>query len=101
MERADLLKQNGAIFTGIGKSLNKFARPSVKVTVVGNPANTNCLIAANNAPDIPMENFSAMTRLDHDRGKKSHTKTKDGIYQLKRYILSKCIHCLNSPKLVM
>ena len=70
MERADLLKQNGAIFTGIGKSLNKFARPSVKVTVVGNPANTNCLIAANNAPDIPMENFSAMTRLDHDRGKK-------------------------------
>merc|ERR1719464_1626718 len=68
MERADLLKQNGAIFTSIGKALNKFARPSVKVTVVGNPANTNCLIAANNAPDIPMENFTAMTRLDHDRG---------------------------------
>merc|ERR1719356_89553 len=68
MERADLLKQNGAIFTGIGKALNKWARPSVKVTVVGNPANTNCLIAANNAPDIPIGNFTAMTRLDHDRG---------------------------------
>merc|ERR1719330_1210986 len=68
MERGDLLRENGAIFTGIGKSLNKFARPCVKVTVVGNPANTNCLIAANNAPDIPMENFTAMTRLDHDRG---------------------------------
>merc|ERR1719356_732141 len=60
MERADLLKANGAIFTSIGQALNKFARPSVKVTVVGNPANT--------APDIPMENFTAMTRLDHDRG---------------------------------
>eukprot|EP00494_Astrolonche_serrata_P026659 UN26922 len=68
MERADLLKENGAIFTGIGKALNKWARKSVKVTVVGNPANTNCLIASNNAPDIPRENFSAMTRLDHDRG---------------------------------
>merc|ERR1719277_412354 len=68
MERGDLLRENGAIFTGIGKALNKFARKSVKVTVVGNPANTNCLIAANNAPDIPIENFSAMTRLDHDRG---------------------------------
>merc|ERR1719411_397014 len=68
MERGDLLRENGAIFTGIGKALNKFARKSVKVTVVGNPANTNCLIAANNAPDIPLENFTAMTRLDHDRG---------------------------------
>merc|ERR1719251_405437 len=68
MERADLLKQNGAIFTGIGKALNKWARTSCKVVVVGNPANTNCLIAANNAPDIPISNFSAMTRLDHDRG---------------------------------
>jgi len=68
MERADLLKQNGAIFTGIGGALNKWARKSCKVVVVGNPANTNCLIAANNAPDIPIENFTAMTRLDHDRG---------------------------------
>merc|ERR1719192_2092329 len=82
MERADLLKANGAIFTSIGQALNKFARPSVKVTVVGNPANTNCLIAANNAPDIPMENFTAMTRLDHDRGmgqlaKKAGCSVKD------------------------
>lgn len=68
MERGDLLKENGAIFTKIGQAINKFARPSVKVTVVGNPANTNCLICANNAPDIPIENFTAMTRLDHDRG---------------------------------
>jgi len=68
MERADLLKINGGIFTGLGRALNKWARPSVKVTVVGNPANTNCLIASANAPDIPVENFSAMTRLDHDRG---------------------------------
>jgi len=67
-ERGDLLKENGAIFTKIGQALNKFARPTVKVTVVGNPANTNCLICANNAPDIPIENFTAMTRLDHDRG---------------------------------
>jgi len=68
MERGDLLRENGAIFTGIGRALNKWARPSVKVTTVGNPANTNCLIAANNAPDIPIGNFTAMTRLDHDRG---------------------------------
>lgn len=67
-ERGDLLRENGAIFTDVGRALNKFARPCVKVTVVGNPANTNCLIAANNAPDIPIENFTAMTRLDHDRG---------------------------------
>jgi len=82
MERGDLLRENGAIFTGIGQALNKFARKSVKVTTVGNPANTNCLIAANNAPDIPLENFSAMTRLDHDRGmgqlaKKAGVSVKD------------------------
>jgi malate dehydrogenase len=67
MERGDLLKDNGAIFTGQGKALNATAKKSVKVIVVGNPANTNCLIAAANAPDIPAENFSAMTRLDHNR----------------------------------
>merc|ERR1719233_610779 len=49
-------------------ALNQNARKCVKVVVVGNPCNTNCLIAANNAPDIPIENFTAMTRLDHDRG---------------------------------
>lgn len=67
MERADLLKDNGKIFTGQGKALNKFAKKSVRVLLVGNPANTNCLIAASNAPDIPPENFTAMTRLDHNR----------------------------------
>eukprot|EP00483_Globobulimina_turgida_P004807 UN04816 len=66
-ERADLLKGNGVIFKQQADALNQFARKCVKVTVVGNPANTNCLILANNCPDIPIENFSAMTRLDHDR----------------------------------
>lgn len=68
MERSDLLKKNGDIFSVQGKALNKSAKKSVKVIVVGNPANTNCLIASHNAPDINPENFSAMTRLDHSRG---------------------------------
>lgn len=68
MERSDLLKKNGDIFTVQGKALNKSAKKSVKVVVVGNPANTNCLIASHNAPTIPKENFSAMTKLDHTRG---------------------------------
>jgi len=68
MERKDLIRDNGAIFVQQGKALNEYARDSVKVCVVGNPANTNCLILANNAPDIHLKNFSAMTRLDHDRG---------------------------------
>lgn len=67
MERADLLEANGAIFTGQGKALNDNASGNVKVLVVGNPANTNCLIAMNNAPDIPDAQFTAMTRLDHNR----------------------------------
>merc|ERR1719229_478020 len=67
-ERADLLKGNGVIFKKQAEALNKNARKEVKVTVVGNPANTNCLILANNCPDIPIQNFTAMTRLDHDRG---------------------------------
>lgn len=68
MERKDLLMKNGDIFTVQGRALDKSAKKSVKVVVVGNPANTNCLIASNNAPSIPVENFSAMTRLDHNRG---------------------------------
>jgi len=67
MERGDLIKKNGVIFEATGKALNNHARNCCKVVVVGNPCNTNCLIAANNAPDIPVENFTAMTRLDHDR----------------------------------
>jgi malate dehydrogenase len=67
MERAELLSANGEIFTVQGKALNAVAAPDVKVLVVGNPANTNCLIAMSNAPDIPRERFTAMLRLDHNR----------------------------------
>jgi malate dehydrogenase len=67
MERSDLLKANGAIFTGQGKALNDNASRDVKVLVVGNPANTNCFIAMKNAPDLNPRNFTAMMRLDHNR----------------------------------
>ncbi|MEJ5914780.1 malate dehydrogenase [Pseudokineococcus sp. 1T1Z-3] len=67
MERADLLEANGAIFTGQGKALASSAADDLRVLVVGNPANTNCLIAMNNADGVPTERFSAMTRLDHNR----------------------------------
>jgi malate dehydrogenase len=67
MERGDLLKQNGAIFTVQGKALNDHASRDVKVLVVGNPANTNALIALKNAPDLNPRNFSSMMRLDHNR----------------------------------
>ena len=67
MERKDLLEANGEIFTGQGEALNKKAADDIRVLVVGNPANTNCLIAMNNAPDIPSQRFTAMTRLDHNR----------------------------------
>jgi len=67
MERSDLLEANGGIFKPQGRALNEHAAPDVKVLVVGNPANTNCLIARSHAPDIPDERFTAMTRLDHNR----------------------------------
>jgi len=67
MERSDLLSANGAIFTAQGKALNKVAADDVRIGVTGNPANTNALIARTNAPDIPAERFSALTRLDHNR----------------------------------
>ena len=67
MERRDLLEANGAIFTGQGKAINDFASKVVKVLVVGNPANTNCLIAMHNAKDLRPEQFCAMTILDHNR----------------------------------
>merc|ERR1712173_456746 len=75
-------KENGAIFSATGQALNSYARKSCRVVTVGNPCNTDCLIAANNAPDIPIENFSAMTRLDHDRSlgqlsKKAKCSVKD------------------------
>ncbi|GAA1921217.1 malate dehydrogenase [Nocardioides marmoribigeumensis] len=67
MERGDLLEANGAIFTAQGKALNSVAADDVRIGVTGNPANTNALIAMTNAPDIPKERFSALTRLDHNR----------------------------------
>ncbi len=67
MERSDLLSANGAIFTAQGKALNSVAADDIRVGVTGNPANTNALIALSNAPDIPKERFSALTRLDHNR----------------------------------
>ncbi len=67
MERKDLLEANAQIFSVQGKSLNEYASEDLRVLVVGNPANTNCLIAQKNAPDIDPRRFSAMTRLDHNR----------------------------------
>ena len=69
MERKDLLTKNAAIFQQQGKALNDYAARDVKVLVVGNPANTNALIAQHFAPNLPKENFSALTRLDHNRAK--------------------------------
>ncbi|GAA1160486.1 malate dehydrogenase [Kitasatospora gansuensis] len=67
MERGDLLSANGGIFGPQGKAINDHAADDIKVLVVGNPANTNALIAQRNAPDVPAERFTAMTRLDHNR----------------------------------
>jgi len=67
MERGDLLAANGGIFGPQGKAINEHAASDIKVLVVGNPANTNALIAQQNAPDVPASRFTAMTRLDHNR----------------------------------
>ncbi|MDX6233649.1 MAG: malate dehydrogenase [Nocardioidaceae bacterium] len=67
MERGDLLEANGGIFAPQGKAINDHAADDIKVLVVGNPANTNALIAMSNAPDVPRERFTAMVRLDHNR----------------------------------
>jgi malate dehydrogenase len=67
MERGDLLQANGGIFGPQGKAINEHAAGDIKVLVVGNPANTNALIAQRNAPDVPASRFTAMTRLDHNR----------------------------------
>ena len=67
MERKDLLQANAEIFSAQGRALNAAAKKSAKILVVGNPANTNCLIARANAPDLPDSAFAAMTRLDHNR----------------------------------
>ena len=70
MERGDLLAANGGIFGPQGKAINAGAADDIKVLVVGNPANTNALIAQSHAPDVPAERFTAMTRLDHNRARR-------------------------------
>ncbi len=88
MERKDLLEANGAIFTVQGRALNDVAKRSVKVLVVGNPANTNALIAMHSAPDLPAEAFTAMTRLDHNRAlSQLATKTGAQMSELARMII--------------
>ncbi|WP_250447323.1 malate dehydrogenase [Actinotalea sp. C106] len=77
MERGDLLEANGGIFKPQGEAINAVAAQDVRVLVVGNPANTNALIAASHAPDVPAERFTAMTRLDHNRAL-SQLATKTG-----------------------
>jgi malate dehydrogenase len=74
MERKDLLGINGKIFIGQGQAIQKNAAPDVRILVVGNPCNTNCLIAMNNAPQIPRDRFHAMTRLDENRAKSQLAK---------------------------
>jgi len=74
MERKDLLGINGKIFIGQGQAIQKNAASDVRIHVVGNPCNTNCLIAMNNAPNIPRDRFFAMTRLDENRGKSQLAK---------------------------
>lgn len=69
MERKDLIRENGPIFVGQGQALQEVANKDVRVVVIGNPCNTNCLIAMNNAPDLPDANFTAMTQLDHNRAR--------------------------------
>src|SRR3954468_11460776 len=94
MERADLLEANGAIFKPQGEALSAGAADDIKVLVVGNPANTNCLIAQSNAPDIPAERFTAMTRLDENRAVAMLAKKLN--YDVE-YVQELVIWCNHSP----
>ena len=88
MERKDLLEANAAIFSAQGKALNDFASRDVKVLVVGNPANTNAVIAQRNAPDLDPRNFTAMTRLDHNRAMAQLAgKTDSTVNDVKKMII--------------
>ncbi|MBX9243930.1 malate dehydrogenase [Actinotalea ferrariae] len=85
MERGDLLEANGGIFKPQGEAINAVAADDVRVLVVGNPANTNALIAASHAPDVPTSRFTAMTRLDHNRAlSQLATKTGTGVKDIDR-----------------
>lgn len=88
MERGDLLEANGGIFAPQGKAINDKAADDIRVLVVGNPANTNALIAMGNAPDVPAERFTAMTRLDHNRAiAQLASKTGMPVSEVKRMII--------------
>ena len=88
MERKDLLEANGAIFTVQGRALNEVAARDVKVLVVGNPANTNALIAMNSAPNLPRANFTAMLRLDHNRAlSQLATRTGKAVTEIEKMIV--------------
>jgi malate dehydrogenase len=88
MERADLLEANGGIFAPQGKAINDNAADDIRVLVVGNPANTNALIAMGNAPDVPAERFTAMTRLDHNRAiAQLASQTGKPVDRIKRMII--------------
>lgn len=85
MERGDLLEANGGIFKPQGEAINAGAADDVRVLVVGNPANTNALIAASHAPDVPTERFTAMTRLDHNRAlSQLAVRTGVGVREIER-----------------
>ena len=79
MERGDLIRENGPIFTGQGRAIDEHAAPDVRVVVVGNPCNTNCLIAMHSAPSVPDERFTAMTRLDQNRAQ-AQLAAKAGVH---------------------
>lgn len=79
MERGDLIKENGPIFTGQGRAINDHGASDARVVVVGNPCNTNALIAMHSAPDMPRERFTAMTRLDQNRAM-AQLATKAGVH---------------------
>jgi len=96
MERSDLLAINGKVFVGQGRAINDHAKKSVRVLVVGNPCNTNCLIAMKSAPDIPDEQFFAMTRLDENRAK-SQLAQKAGVPV--REISELCVWGNHSPSM--
>ncbi len=88
MERGDLLEANGGIFRPQGEAINAHAADDVRVLVVGNPANTNALIAMHNAPDVPRERFTAMTRLDHNRAlAQLSSKTAQPVTAIERVVI--------------
>jgi malate dehydrogenase len=88
MERGDLLQANGGIFAPQGKAINDNAADDIRVLVVGNPANTNALIAMGNAPDVPAERFTAMTRLDHNRAiAQLASKTGRPVSEIERMVI--------------